>query len=84
MNNKILLNILDALEFVLSLIATILFIVIFKMEKEQFRYLFLLGGISVIVSYYYSIISISKKNKIRVIKNSNSKIGSKYLKKMSV
>ena len=74
---------LDIIEVLLSIVALILFTLIFRLDTSNVRYLFLLGDIYVIFSFPKAWSSLEIKVQKRVLKNSKSKIEGKYLKKLS-
>ena len=74
---------LEIVEFILSIIAIIVFTIVFRLETSVIRYLFLLGDVYVIYSFSKAIPNMEAKIESRVIKNSEYKIDSKYEKKLS-
>ena len=74
---------LDIIEFVLSVVAIIIFTLIFRLETGAIRYLFLLGDCYVIYSFSKTISSLEEKVEKLVIKNSQHKVESKYTEKLS-
>ena len=63
LNNKekVFLFFLDVVEFIFSLIAIVIFTLIFRLEVGVVRYLFLMGDVYVIYSFAKTIPSVEKK-----------------------
>ena len=80
-DKNILLFILYTIEYILSSLYLIICGIIIKLDKSIFRYFFFGIAFLVIYSFYKTI---NNKDKIHVIKNSNTNIDTKYLKKLSV
>ena len=74
---------LEILEFILSVLAIIVFTIVFRLESSNIRYLFLLGDVYVIYSFSKTISSVETKIESKLVKSSNHKIDSKYEKKLS-
>ena len=74
---------LEIVECILSIIAIMIFTIVFRLETSVIRYLFLLGDVYVIYSFSKTIPNMEAKIESRVIKNSEYKIDSKYEKKLS-
>ncbi len=76
--------ILDIIEFIFSVIAIIIFTLIFRLDESNIRYLFLLGDFYVIYSFSKTISSLETKIQKSNIKKSISKLDTSYEKKLSV
>ena len=73
---------LDIIQLVLYFVVLIIFTIIFRLEKSQIKYIFVVGDFYVIYSISKVISVLERKTKKRVIKNNNNKIDSKYLRKI--
>ena len=75
---------LDLLELFLLLVALIIFTLIFCLDVEMTRYLFLLGDLYVLFSFSTTLSHLEGVMKKRVVRNSKVTIEPKYMKKISI
>ena len=82
-NENRVLIILDVMEIVLSVIAIIIFTLIFRLETRHIRYLFLLGDCYVIYSFAKTVSTLETKIEEKLAKNVEKKVSVKSVKELS-
>ena len=84
MDKKKFLFILEILEFILSIIAIVIFTLLFRLEIHNIRYIFLIGDCYVIYSFAKTISSLETKIEEKFPKNVEKQVKLKSVKKLSV
>ena len=79
---KIIIKSLSIIELLLAVVGVFVLTVVFKLVDDNMRYFFLLGDIFIIINFSNTIGDIEKN--IPIIKNTNSKINTKYQEKLSI
>ena len=82
-NENRVLIILEVMEIVLSVIAIIIFTLIFRLETRHIRYLFLLGDCYVIFSFAKAVSTLETKIEEKLAKNVEKKVHMKSVKELS-
>ena len=75
---------LEIVEFILSILAIIVFTIIFRLEVRNIRYLFLLGDFYVIYSFAKTISSLEAKIEKKFAKTLDNKVSADGIEKLSV
>ncbi len=82
-NKERFLAFLDIVELIVVLNALIIFTIIFKLDIRITRYLFLLGDVVFIITFSNTLSHLEKLIQKRIVKNPNTMIEQKYVKKIS-
>jgi len=75
---------LEIVEFILSMVAIVIFTLIFRLEVRAIRYLFLLGDIYVIYSFAKTIPSLEAKIEEKLLKEKQKEPVLEAMKKLSI